>query len=157
MNEPERKSPFPRGALIGAGVLIGCTMALVAVWRLGDIEPAASVESPDQPVASVALRFEDRPNGEVVVYQAGTGAAPQAVAVLQRGEDGFMRGVLRALTRAREARGIGREQPFRLLRRDDGALLLEDPATDQRVFLQAFGPTNVKAFERLLADKGSTP
>ncbi len=156
MSEDKRKPPFPRGALIGAGLLIAFTIGLVAVWRLGGIEPVAAVDSPDSGLASVALRFRDRPDGGVAVYEAGASAASGPVALFERGEGGFVRGVLRALTRGREARGIGREQPFRLVRRRDGALVLEDPATDQKIVLQAFGPTNVESFERLLADKGST-
>ena len=154
MSPSARKSPFPRGALIGAGALIGFTLVAVASIRLTGTEPIARVDAPSEPVQSRTLRFKDRANGDVVVYAADGGERQRVIATLERGEDGFMRGVLRGLTRERRSRGIGRGEPFRLVRRSDGGLLLVDPATGQRIYLQAFGPTNVKAFERLLVAEG---
>ncbi len=154
MNDQSPKSPFPRGALIGAALLLGFVLALVAYLRLSGTEPAAEVEATGDPVASRALRFEDRGNGSVVVYDADRGTDAEPIAVLETGEGGFTRGVLRALTRERQAREIGREEPFRLIQHSDGALVLLDPATGDRIDLRAYGPTNTKAFERLLTARG---
>jgi putative photosynthetic complex assembly protein len=69
--------------------------------------------------------------------------------VLQ-GEQGFVRGALRALARERYARGIGSAQPFELIARADGRITLMDPSTGQRVELESFGPTNSAEFSRFL-------
>jgi putative photosynthetic complex assembly protein len=142
----------PRAALIGAAVLIGLTLSAVAFVRLTGMEPAAQVPEPESTVASRALRFEDRPNGDVVVFEAGRDGAERRIRTLEPGGAGFIRGVLRSLARERRGRGIGPEQPFLLSMQADGQLFLEDPATDQRIYLQAFGPTNVEAFRSLLVE-----
>jgi len=145
----------PRGALIAAGLLIVLTMGAVAVFRIADIDPVAMVPEPEPgaTVESRTLRFEDRADGAVAVYELNEGAPDRMVHVLETGDGGFIRGVLRSLARARRAGGIGREQPFHLSLQADGRLLLEDPATRQRIYLQAFGPTNVESFRRLLASE----
>jgi putative photosynthetic complex assembly protein len=143
----------PRGALIGAGVLIAVTIAAVGTVRLAGIEPAAQVPEPQSVVATRALRFEDRADGAVVIREAGS---DRVVQVLESGGGGFVRGVLRSLARERRALGVGAEQPFVLTLQSNGQLFLEDAATDQRIYLQAFGPSNVESFRALLTeDAGS--
>jgi putative photosynthetic complex assembly protein len=105
-------------------------------------EPAAPLERP--------LRFEDRANGAVAVIDARTG---EKVAAFE-GEQGFVRGALRALARQRKARGIGPEQPFELQVKPDGALTLLDPATGERIDIGSFGPTHAAAFAGLLGPSG---
>ena len=92
------------------------------------------------------LRFEDRPDGSIAVVDGRTGALVASV----QGEQGFLRGALRALSRERRARGLGPEQPFQLIARPDGRLTLIDPVTDQRIDLESFGPTNAGKFASLL-------
>jgi putative photosynthetic complex assembly protein len=92
------------------------------------------------------LRFEDRPDGSIAVVDGRTG---ELVASVQ-GEQGFLRGALRALSRERRARGLGPEQPFELIARPDGRLTLVDPVTEQRIELESFGPTNAGRFASLL-------
>lgn len=144
----------PRAALIAAAVLIGITIAAVATVRLTGMEPAAQVPAPESAAATRALRFEDRPNGDVVVYESGGDGEDRPVRVLEPGDDGFIRGVLRSLARERRGSGIGPEEPFLLSMQADGQLFLEDPATGQRIYLNAFGPTNVAAFRKLLTAEG---
>ena len=93
------------------------------------------------------LRFEDRPNGDVAVMEG------QSSVEITRfvGEQGFVRGALRALTRERHARNIGSSAPFDLVARVDGRVTLMDPSTGQRVDLESFGPTNTAEFARFLA------
>jgi putative photosynthetic complex assembly protein len=76
-------------------------------------------------------------------------ATGELVASVQ-GEQGFLRGALRALSRERRARGLGPEQPFELIARPDGRLTLVDPVTEQRIDLESFGPTNAGKFATLL-------
>ncbi len=135
---------FPRWVLFCAGAILAFSLIAVGLVRL-------TGNGPDQLAAAVKaerlLRFEDRADGGVAVID---GRGGQILTVLH-GEQGFVRGALRALTRERHARKIGPEAPFALISRTDGRLTLFDPATQQRVDLESFGPTNAGAFERFLS------
>jgi putative photosynthetic complex assembly protein len=146
VSDPFRGQAFPVGALIGAAALIGFALLAVTAARLtgiGQVEtpPAAAVESRE-------LRFEDRADGAVLVFE-GTGAL--LVDVVEPESGGFVRGVLRALARERRSYGSAQAEPFRLARRADGSLTLEDLATGRLINLEAFGSTNEAAFARLLS------
>jgi putative photosynthetic complex assembly protein len=142
----------PRGALVGAALLIGLSLVAATVARVTDIGASRMPEA--APVASLDLRFEDRPDGAVAVYRA---PEDRMVGVLAPGGDNFVRGVLRGLARERRRQDIGIEAPFTLARWDDGRLSLEDPATGRRIDLGAFGPTNIAAFARFMEAPGANP
>lgn len=135
---------FPRWVLMCAGGILAFSLISVGLVRI-------TGNGPDQRAAPVTverlLRFEDRSDGGVSVIDGRSGAL---LTVLQ-GEQGFVRGALRALSRERYARGLGSQQPFQLIARSDGRLTLFDPATGERIDLESFGPTNAGAFARLLA------
>ena len=134
---------FPRWFLWGAGGLIAFSLLSVGLVQL-------TGNGPNQQVGRGAvereLRFEDRPDGGIAVIDGRTG---QPVAALH-GEQGFVRGALRALARERRSRELGPELPFQLVAHADGRLTLVDPATGKRVDLESFGPTNAGEFARLL-------
>ena len=133
----------PRGALIAIGsILLGTLVAVAAVRWSG-----AQIRHPDAaPLVSRALAFEDGPEGTVRVIDPRDGSLLHEAS----GEQGFLRGALRALSRERRIRGIGPGEPLLLVRRADARLTLIDPATDQRIDLESFGPTNAGVFARLL-------
>ncbi len=134
---------LPRGLLIALGATVLATVVGVAAVRLGGV----SVRAPDAPaVATRLLRFEDGADGSVAVIDAASGRTLDAL----RGEQGFVRGALRALTRERRMREIGPQPPFELAARAHGRLTLTDPATGVRIDLESFGPTNAGVFARLL-------
>ena len=100
----------------------------------------------DAPVSwKRSLRFEDRPNGDVAVVDPSS----QLEVTRFQGEQGFVRGTLRTLTRERMRRGIGSGPAFELIGHTDGRLTLLDPATDVRIDLESFGPTNMSSFAQL--------
>lgn len=140
----------PRGALIGAGLLLLVTMGTVAAFRIAGLEPVAQIPNPHDTVATRELRFADSADGNVLVYEFTEGAADRLIHEVPSGEGGFIRGVLRSLARARRARGIGPEHPFLLKLQTNGTVLLEDPQTGQRIDLYAFGPTNIESFRAML-------
>lgn len=142
---------FPRGPLLAIGAVLVASLVGVAAYRLSGQDARA----PDAPtVASRLLRFEDGPRGEVVVRDHATGAVLDTLT----GEQGFVRGALRALTRDRRLGNLaGPEQPFELAARADGRLTLIDPVTAQRVDLESFGPSNAGAFARLLSLPAPAP
>lgn len=135
---------FPRWVLYCAGGLIVFSLLSVGLVRI-------TGNGPDQRKAAStverSLRFEDRTDGGVSVIDGANGA----LLTVLHGEQGFVRGTLRALARERYARGIGSEQPFTLLARADGGVTLYDPATREKVDLDSFGPSNVAEFSRYLA------
>ncbi len=145
---PRGADTFPRWVLLCAGGILLFTLISVAAVRLTgngpDQRPAAGgTERP--------LRFEDRPDGSIAVIDGQTGQLVSRIT----GEQGFMRGSLRALARERKARGISNEQPFQLIAGPQGGLTLFDPVTNQRIELQSFGPTNAGAFAPLLTARPS--
>jgi putative photosynthetic complex assembly protein len=141
---------FPRGALIGAALLVAFTVSSAAVARLSGL---GTVQMPETAsVESRPLRFQDMRDGSIQVTDARTG---QGAASVEPGTNGFIRGTLRGLARERKRRGIGIEPPFTLTRWADGRLSLEDPTTGRVIALDAFGPTNGEAFAQLLTAGGN--
>jgi putative photosynthetic complex assembly protein len=142
---------FPRGALFGAAALVGFALVFTGFARLSGI---GTTHAPDAAaIISRDLRFEDRNDGAVAIYDADNG---NVVEVLSPGTNGFLRGVLRGLARDRKLQKIGTEPPFRLTRWVDGRLSIDDLATHQRIELWSFGPTNAAAFARLLYDRSAS-
>lgn len=137
----------PKPALVMAAALVLFTFALAASARwfgFGAFRERADVAV----LHERQLRFADADDGGIVVRDAATDSV---AAHLEPGTNGFLRGAMRALTRDRRAAGIGAEPPFRLVRYADGRLVLHDPATGRSVTITSFGPTQVEAFDRLLA------
>jgi putative photosynthetic complex assembly protein len=129
-----------------AGALVLISLLSVAWWQW--FGPQETVAPPAAPVqAERSLRFEDRDAGVVRVTDVDSGEVLRDIAP---GELGFVRGTLRGLSRARQARGIGPEVPFLLRQFENGRLLLVDTATGQEIDLWAFGSINARAFVQLL-------
>jgi putative photosynthetic complex assembly protein len=140
-----RQELLPRGVLVAIGILVLVALAGTAAVRLSGV----TIHEPDaETIKSRALRFEDGPGGSVQVIDARTGATAASIS----GEQGFLRGTLRAMARERRKAGAGGEQPFDLLLRADGRLTLFDPVTRERIDLESFGPTNQAVFSRLMGD-----
>lgn len=144
----------PRGILIAALILITVTITVVASFRILGVDPVAQIPDPEETAEIRELRFEDRPDGTVVVYDLSGSNPDRVIHVIEPGTGGFIRGVLRSLARARRAAGVGPEYPFQLIMEADGKMLLADPQTDRKIYIQAFGPTNVESFRSLLASEG---
>ncbi len=125
--------------LVLAGVI-----ALVAMQRSA---PGSATTQDTTEVSQLrVLRFDDMPDGSVAVIDVNTNQLVQRF----EGEQGFLRGTLRAMTRERRLNGLGAGQPFELILLRDGRLTLHDPATGMRIALESFGSTNTGVFARLL-------
>lgn len=152
MTDPAQPPLFPRFVLIGAGVVVAVTILLAAVTvnfiGIDTYPPTAPA------VASLSLRFEDRPDGSVAVLDARNDAV---LDVLAPGSNGFVRGTLRGLARQRKLEDVGPATPFRLTAYADGRVALEDTGTGRRIDLEAFGQTNLQAFARLLSLPAARP
>ena len=133
--------PFHPMALVLLGMALS-TLVLVGLARWAGTKVAQF----DSPVTSSrALRFEDTPSGAVAVLDPTNGAEITRF----EGEQGFVRGVLRAISRERKARGVDRHLPLLLQGHADGSLTLDDTATGERIHLESFGPTQRATFAAL--------
>lgn len=138
----------PRGAIIAAGAMMVIALGVAAGARTTHATlPDASAASPV--VVSVDLRFEDQADGSVAVLDADSGREVQRV---PPESNGFVRGVLRGMLRARKLESLGPDARFRLSRHENQLLTLEELATGRRVELSSFGHTNRAAFESMLVD-----
>jgi len=135
----------PRPALIGAGLLIAASIALAAYAQLTGFD--ATPSPVETRATSLALQFKDRPNGAISVINAETG---KTIKVIPPKSNGFIRGALRGLARERKLMDMSRKAPFRLTLWENGRLSLTDTATNERIYLEAFGRTNRKAFAKIL-------
>jgi putative photosynthetic complex assembly protein len=140
---------FPRWVLWAVAFLLSFTLGGVALVRI-------TGNGPDQLAAATvserSLRFEDRAGGGVAVIDGETGK----LLTTMTGEQGFLRGAIRALARDRVSRKVGPEQPFKLISRTDGRLTLYDPVSGQRVDLESFGPSNAGVFAPFLTMQPKT-
>ena len=136
---------LPKHIALVLGLVMLATLILVAVVRFSGVD-IRYADSPSQQVR--LLRFADMDNGDIGVINAQDGSELARFS----GEQGFMRGALRAMARERKRRDIGPMDPFELHARTDGRLTLIDPATQMRLDLESFGPTNAGLFAQLLQD-----
>jgi putative photosynthetic complex assembly protein len=152
MEEEFGSRPLPRAPLYGAiGLVLFSLIAVTTVRVTG----TGNSPFPDAQAIEVReFRFQDRPDGGVSVFDVKDN---HLVQIYAPGTNGFVRGVLRGLSRERKRQGIGPDQPFRLTGRADGRLTLEDPSTGRRVDLESFGATNAGVFARLLTNGTTTP
>ncbi len=118
------------------------------------LDASAHGQSDVVPVALRKLNFVDLDEGAVSIIDAENG---KELLLVNKGEDGFVRSVMRGLVRERKAHGIGPDIAFELILWKDGLLSLIDPATSRRVELSAFGADNVAAFSRLLPSTVNAP
>ncbi len=142
------QAPRPRPVL---AVTVLLTLAIV-VGVVANVSSARRQAVPQAVPASAdirqlrVLRFEDAPDGSVDVTDVSTGQRVQRF----EGEQGFLRGTLRAMARERRLHGIAADQSFELILLRDGRLTLHDPATGMDIALESFGSTNTGVFARLL-------
>lgn len=148
--ETHRKDAL-RAPAACAGLLIVATLVLVVFAQMNGISKTGRSMGP---VADGReLRFEDLANGGISVIDV---ISSEQIDLIEPGGGGFVRGALRGLARERRRRGIGSELPFRLVKWEDGGMSMIDPATDQKIDLEAFGATNFQAFARLLTLRRTT-
>jgi putative photosynthetic complex assembly protein len=139
----------PRGAILGAAVLIGFSLVAAGVGRLTGLGAVSTDYA--STTQTLSFRFEDRADGGISVIAPESGAI---LGVVPAGTDGFVRIVLRSLAFDRRRHGVGAEPAFVIARWSDGHSTIDDPATGRRVDLTAFGADNMRAFEHLVAMRG---
>jgi putative photosynthetic complex assembly protein len=135
----------PKGAIwFGAGV-IGFTLIAASVVRLGYVPVTASpvairTAAHLTPTATRQLSFGDQAGGGLLITDVATGGMVKDIAP---GEpSGFIRGLLRGLSRERRMKHVGMAVPYRLESWPNGQLSLTDTGTGRSIELSAFGSTN---------------
>ena len=140
---------FPRFPLYSALALVG--FALIATV-FGSVTDIGTVRNRlGNPVAIRDVVITRDAAGTVTVTDAMSG---DRVAVIASGEGGFVSGALRGLDRMRLVAEVGKDQPYRIIKWENGWVSLSDTGTGQRLYLNAFGPDNAAAFEAFLNNHG---
>ncbi|MBK5951584.1 hypothetical protein CH339_08710 [Rhodobium orientis] len=144
-----RVPSFPRFPLYSALALVG--FALIATI-FGSVTDIGTVRNGlGQPVAIRDVVITRDAADSVTVTDAMSG---DEIAVIGSGEGGFVRGALRGLDRMRLVAEVGKDQPYRIIKWENGWVSLSDTGTGQRLYLNAFGPDNAAAFEAFLKNYG---
>lgn len=144
---------IPTAVLVGAGFMIVFSLIVAGTSRASlQAEVAAQAAAPT--IAQRMLRFEDRPDGSIVIFDDDSG---ETVQVVEPQGGTFLRGIMRSMFRIRKLESLPRESPFRLAREKDGRLTITDPLTARRVDLEAFGSDNAPKFAALLPKMIATP
>lgn len=139
-------------AILMLGVAVSLSLIFVFGQKLAGSQPT-QVE-PSRVVDMRSIRFEDRTDGSIAIFDAGA-VQPFEVVAPQTG--GFLRGTLRGMARARKLAHESSIPPMELIHWADGRLSLRDPQTKRELALEPFGPTNTDVFKRLLTVNRNTP
>lgn len=144
--------PFPRSMLMGAAALIGAALVAATAARMTGL--GATHVHAGRPIESRLLTFKPVAGGGMKVISAETGLE---IADLPAKKDGFVGVLLQGLGIERVRAGIGLDAPYRLTRFAGGRAGLDDPETGRSVMLDAFGPDNFQAFNKLFKNEESAP
>lgn len=144
-----RNTTMTRPYLLVVGAAILASLLAVGIWGGPGAPPPAQT-----PRASLTLRFTELPDGGLSVVNVSTG---QEMDRLAEGENGFLRTLLRVVRRDIERTPAVISMPFRIEVWQDNSITLTDSATERRIDLLAFGPTNVEVFKRWLERRNGVP
>ncbi len=164
-------TPRPCAALppIRAGhflMMLGVMLATLLYVSLTPPMDSMSETAAATPIKKTNLVFRDEANGGIAIWVDSVGVSGSAnpttepqtqTKLLFEGEQGFLRGTLRALARDRMARNLSPDVPFELALLQDGRLCITDPLTHKSIDLQAFGPDNLAVFVQILNAVSARP
>jgi putative photosynthetic complex assembly protein len=146
---PRRRGSFPRLPLYSAFALVAFAFVTIIFSQLTGI--GSMLTDPGRPVDMVDLTIRQGDGDRVEVSDANSG---KILADFAPGEGGFVRGSMRALARMRMTADVDVNEPYRVIKWSSGAVSLSDTRTGQRIYLNAFGPDQVAAFEKFLGSNG---
>jgi putative photosynthetic complex assembly protein len=110
-------------------------------------------------VKTEQLFISDDANGDILVKILPKGVqdteGKNDKTVRYSGEQGFLRGTLRALARERHMRNITDQSPFELSLYSDSRLIISDPLTQSSIDLAAFGSDNLAVFTQLIENSNN--
>ena len=132
--------------------LVWVMISMLAVWGAGAFftdQNSASFSSPGTGPPGVSERIvaRDLANGAVGIFHAESGAA---IVRYEFGQGAFVRTIFRSLVRDRRVQGVSAEPVFILYTLGAGDIIVEDPSTNSRIQLKAFGEPNAQHFRQML-------
>ena len=81
----------------------------------------------------------------------------QVLASFPPGQGGLLRGLTPALAQDRRIRRVDQDEPYLLMRREDGAPVLVDHVTGVEIDLEAFGPGTLAVVAGLIPPATPSP
>ena len=132
--------------------LVWVMVSMLAVWGAGAFltnqnSTAFSGSGTGPPDVSERIVVRDLANGAVGIFHAESGAA---IVRYESGQGAFVRTIFRSLVRDRRVQGISAEPVFILYTLGAGDITVEDPSTNSRIQLKAFGEPNAEHFRQML-------
>ena len=132
--------------------LVWVMVSMLAVWGAGaflaDQNSAAfSSSGAGPPGVSERIIVRDLANGAVGIFHAESGAE---IIRYESGQGAFVRTIFRSLVRDRRVQGISAAPVFILYTLSAGNIIVEDPSTNSRIQLKAFGEPNAQHFRQML-------
>lgn len=146
---------IPRGAVIGAGLLIATTMVLVGTAQFSKLvsPPAPKAAPAAEDIAELrTLRFTGKHGEEIAAFDVASG---EKVVDLAK-SDGFVRVVLSSLAFDRKRLGKTGQPTFNLTHWTDGRISIEDTTTGISINLGAFGEGNKSVFRKFLKSEAQS-
>ncbi len=131
--------------------LVWVMVLMFVVWGAGAFltdqnRAAFSSAGSDPSVISERIVVRDLPNGAVGIFHAESGTT---IARYESGQGAFVRTIFRSLVRDRRVRGVSAAPVFILYTLGDGDITVEDPSTNSRIQLEAFGKPNAEHFRQM--------
>lgn len=150
---PDPNHPLPRPIILGGSFMMVAAVVLCAAAHATGVGVTVS----PAPVAVVSrdLVFTETDDGLLRVAEPGQGG--REVSRFAIGDGGFIRAMVRGLTRNRTRYGEPALGAFRVSRDAEGGVWLQDLGTRQNIDLRAFGPTQVQAFGQFVPAADAAP
>ena len=132
--------------------LVWVMISMLAVWGAGafltDQNSASfSGSGTGPPGVSERIVVRDLTNGAVGIFHPESGAT---IVRYESGQGAFVRTIFRSLVRDRRVQGVSAEPVFILYTLGAGDIIVEDPSTNSRIQLKAFGEPNAQHFRQML-------
>jgi putative photosynthetic complex assembly protein len=149
------------GSKIWLGLVVLGGIVLVFGPHFGGIRDTLSGKEEAVPSAQLPLvesrdlRFVTGQDSSLSIIDAESN---EVIVVLRGNSDGFIRGMVRALSHDRRMNADETSgAPYRLSLFANGRLTLTDLATNRELVINAFGPTNIASMGRLLKSQQAKP
>ena len=132
--------------------LVWVMVSMLAVWGAGAFltdqnSTSFSSSGIGPPGVSERIVVRDLANGAVGIFHAESGAA---IVRYESGQGAFVRTIFRSLVRDRKVQGVSAEPVFILYTLGAEDVIVEDPSTNSRIQLKAFGEPNAQHFWQML-------
>ena len=148
---PDPSHQLPKPVMFGGAALMVAVVALCATGHATGV--GVTIAPAPVTVVSRDLVFTEADDGVLTITDADHGG--RVVDAIAPGESGFIRAMVRGLTRNRTRYGEPAVGAFRVSGSADGGVFIQDLGTRQNIDLRAFGPTQVQAIAHYLQPDGA--